>query len=82
MASGAQDLVIFMSFFHWQTLRLTLAVAPGPDARPGFPARAAAAPGRDRRPCPVGWHWHWALLAGGEASVINPLAGPAESYSE
>ena len=36
MACGAQDLVIFMSFFQWQTLRLPLrlalarARAPGP----------------------------------------------------
>ena len=43
----AQDIVTFMSFFH--TLRLLLAVAPG-QALAGLPARAAAAPGRDRLP--------------------------------
>ena len=59
-----------MSFFHWQTLRLQLRLAApgqGQDQLPG-PAPAARAPG--------------GLLAGGEASVIDPRAWSAESKWE
>ena len=77
MAWAVQDLVIFMAFF--QTLRLPLA-PPGaawPRGRAGpRPAGPTGPPGAG-----PGLEGGGSLLAGGEASVIDP-AGPAESDSD